>query len=289
MRVSRHFDKQGRLWIPRYESAEQKNFAKRMASLHGLQFGTGITQVEFVKGFFPNTASGTIQLNFGTPTLAGELIVISGLVVNGFNVATPVVDSGSQSYSNAFVTANMGATGWGGGIWYFANSASGITSVTCKETASSGTGIAWAAHYTGAATSNALGNFSTYSGPTVSPWSSAAIVGGKGSLLWGVCFGKFNGGNSVMSVSGNWNLNDQEQSSSSFDGNNGNGGLASYQVLTAAIGSIQNTGTDTGTVNHYSAVAEFKSPAVSGHFQLEGGTGNISTEAAGDFELEQGP
>lgn len=214
--------------------------------------GWGQTRVEALANILPNTASGTLTFTFGTATTAGETIIAGACVNGGLDATTPVTDSASNTYTSIFISGNLNGTGFKCGLWRLTNAGSGITSVTLKETASAGNGRGFTAHYTGMATSTPDDGSSNLSGPTGTPWNSSSLTTTNASdLLLGIMWANWNGANCAATATGGWHANDTYQ-----DGN-GNGYQFSDQIV-SVTSSYQDTGTDTGTCNHYAGIAALK-------------------------------
>lgn len=110
--------------------------------------GGAITQVEAQKVALPNTASGVATITLGTSTTSGELIVAGVGSPSGSNSLTSCTDSASQTYTQVILQNsgfdNAHASNGYIQLYYHANSASGVTTVSCTE--SNGTGEMFVAH-----------------------------------------------------------------------------------------------------------------------------------------------
>lgn len=206
-------------------------------------------RIESQQCLFPNSANGPCVLTWGTAVTAGELITVQMCVQNGFG-SPEVTDSGSQVYTQDMTaTVVLNSTSMTCDVLHFANSANGITTVTCKESASSGRGICYAQHWTGMATASVVDQSANFNAGNSSPWSSTAInTTSASAVLIGFMEGARVTVNSAPSVSGSWLINGSVASGATFDGGNGNAAMSSYQIV-SVTGNYQNTGTDTGGAN----------------------------------------
>lgn len=218
------------------------------------------TRIEDVQGTYPNSANGTVALTLGTATITGEGIFVRTCVVNGFG-SPAVTDNLSQVYTQLFTASVTAASNnFTCAIYYVQNSSSGVTSVTCKQSASSGHGYCDMTHYTGMATSSISDGFQTFNAGSTTPWSSTALATANANdVLLGMELSSFaSGATCTPAVSGSWTLDGSRFSGSTFDGGNGNAAIVGRQIV-SSTGSYQFTGTDGNALcTGKSAIAAFK-------------------------------
>ena len=232
-----------------------------------------ISQVEVVSGTLPNTSGGILQISLGTSTTPGELIVVED-AHSGYQCSlTAVTDSAGSTYTPIYSYSLPGNSHLSG-TWYLANAPSGITYVEVTE--SCGQGAVFVGHYKGVAANSPLDQYTTSSSATASPWNSSAVTTTAGNeLLIGSVVGMYNGANCNINASGLW-TSDIALTSGGWDGTNGNGTMYSHQIVSTTQANIENTGTDSGTCNHYAGIATFKGATAVGVIQNSSQTTTIN-------------
>ena len=213
-----------------------------------------IAQIEVKSG---QASGATATATFTTSTTVGELIVVIAGGENGGTMPT-ISDSGSQSYT--LISSNGAITGgFGYGIWYVQNSASGISSVSANPGANRA--FIMAGHYTGVATASALDQSSGIASGGTSPWNSAAVTTTTANeLLIGGCLALFGTGNANLAASGSW-TQDIRLGFGVWDNNGGNDAAYAHQIVSSIQTNIQNTGTNSGAGTAYPGIVTFKAAA----------------------------
>lgn len=235
---------------------------------------SAISLVDKEFGNFPNTANGTIQLNLGNATSAGDaLLVVCEVAGTSSNGVASITDSNGDTFSSVIWNNVRPVTAGNYYASYQLNTVAGITTVTAQENANAGGGGFWVYHVSGLPTSGALDTNSSPSGPTTSPWSSTGInTAIPSEILIGFSQGIFNGGNSNMTLTGGWLLGSVDNS------NAGNGGqsISGYQIVSTQQIGVQFTGTDAaaGSANHYAGIIAFEGLATGQSSAVHGMTIN---------------
>jgi hypothetical protein len=205
-----------------------------------------ISRVETVNGIF---SGSTIVATLGTPTTAGELVVLAIGIGNNGNIPTTITDNQGQTYT--LVAEISGA--FGGhfycGIYYKENSAAGVTSVTVTPNGDV-TGGVIASHYTGVATSASLDQKSSMTSVGLSPFASGNITTVNANDLLVTCdYSQLDTGSQTNPVwDSPWTepANGVILSSPTFDGNNGNS-LSYADQIVSATGTYHGSGVDGAT------------------------------------------
>ena len=240
--------------IRRYSPEEQRR-AERKWNRDWWRPRLSFSPIETVTATFSGT---TIVLTFGTATTGGELIVFHLATGENGNIPTLVTDNQSQVYTSVY-SVNIGGH-WRTSLYYVANSASGVTTITITPNSDTHGG-AIAQHYKGIATTSPLDkNGGTPA--SSSAWSSAttSALSVSGELAIGTCWAEPGTASTSISPSGSWTQDATITTSNAFDGSNGlSMALAHYTV--AGTSGIANTGTNptggVGTVD-YAGIATFK-------------------------------
>lgn len=236
--------------------------------LFGFLFGishahAAVVQVEVATSSFYDAVDNVATTTLSIPTTQGELIVVSAmsnLPNSGGGLFAAVGDNKGDTYTELFDFLGSDHDEELE-MWYLANAPAGVNAVSVSEVVPA-TGLVWVAHYTGVATSSPLDQFASPTSPGSStPWGSPTITTTQAKeLLVGDAYGEYETANCDMSTSGNW-IGDFEDGGG-FDGNNGNAGMYSYQTVSTIQTDIQNTGTDSGTCQHYAGIAAFKAAPI---------------------------
>jgi hypothetical protein len=216
------------------------------------------TQIEVATTTLANANNGNSTSTFHTPTTSGELVLV--FVADAGSNSSTVTDNLNDTYVNEYTTRITGSQFME--LWYLANAPSGITSVNVKETTAH-LGAVTATHWTGIATSP-LDTASSPTGPSSTPWASSPITTSQATeLIVGDVYGIYNGVNCAVVPSGSWTNGYTFNPASGWDGANGGGTMYSYQVVSTIQTNVQDTGTDSGTCNHYAGIVGFEAaPAV---------------------------
>lgn len=222
-----------------------------------------VTRVEVVTG-----APGN-NMNLGTATTQGELVVVFSCNGHGGTSGGSVSDSGGQTYTAIWTSAFGG--GWMCTLSYKQNSASGITwvNVSLGSGNSDDYSSSWVAHYTGVATSGALDQSAAITGSSQnSPWSSQPLsVNCTNELLIGA---DFSYSASTLASSGSW--------STMVTQGEANGDLLGFSDWTiSGAGSYQFTGTSDSSIN-FAGMASFRSSSSTcGFNHIQGALANSYT------------
>lgn len=193
----------------------------------------------------------TVTATFTSPTKAGNTIIVAAVVNAG---TLTITDSASQVYSTATTIAGNGTQT--SKIFYFPNTAAGVTTVTISSTSSTDLNLV-AVEYTGVLTASPLDQTSTHGQTAATTWTSnsTTTTAQASELLIG----------SVMvTLHNNDTLTPATAWSSVSTVNNTRGGsnigvnMSDQNVV--ATGTYAFTGTMTGNANDdmYAAVATFK-------------------------------
>lgn len=249
-----HKRRESGILVPRHEGIRKysPDDARRWVNRRRPQMS--FTPIETVHAIMSGT---TIVLTFGTATTSGELIVLHMVVGEDGAIPSSVLDNQAQSYTSIYST-NVG-THWRTSLYYFPNSAAGVTTVTITPSGLDGVGAAIAQHYPGIASTSTLDQNGGTPTSSVSPWSSGttSTQSQSGNLAIGTCFGQFGTSGSTISAGGSW-VQDFEVAQGTWDGNNGQSMAMSHQTLAVTAG-IANNGTNTsGGGPNWPGVATFK-------------------------------
>ena len=184
-----------------------------------------------------------------TATKSGNTIIVAACCLAG---TLTISDSASQSYSTA--TTIAGNTTQTSKIFYFPNTAAGVTTVTISSTSTTALNLV-VTEYSGILTASPLDQTSTHGQTGTTSWTSnsTSATTQASELLIGTCMGTTHN-NSVFTATAPWN------SVATVLNNTGGANLE----LFIADQNVVATGTYafTGTVNQsddlYAAIATFK-------------------------------
>jgi hypothetical protein len=205
-------------------------------------------------------SDGVDTVTLGTPTTAGELIVV--LVAEGpsGSAGGTLTDSASEAYTQDNQETGLGSDQYAVTTFYLFNSAPGVTSVTYKQNSSNvcAYGKMYAAHYTGIALTSAHDASANFGSGQASPWSSKSLSTSQPSeLLVGFLWDHASSNGVTFTATGGWTLAAHTE--------DGHGDYIVYlDQIVSSTGSYAATGTSSNTgANNYAAISAFKGTASS--------------------------
>jgi hypothetical protein len=207
-------------------------------------YTTRVQEVPAVTTVLSTSLSATIS-----PTKAGNTIIVSACCNAG---TLTIADSASQSYSTATTIAgNVTQTSK---IFYFPNTAAGVTTVTISSTSSTDLNMI-VTEYSGVLISSPLDQTSTHAQTSATSWTSnaTATTAQASELLIGSCMGTLHN-NTAFTAGTGWN------SIATVLNVRGGANLELFMEdqYSTAISTYAATGTTSQSDDEYAAIATFK-------------------------------
>lgn len=188
-----------------------------------------------------NRTNNSQTVTISTSTAAGEFIVVFLGEGNGGTAFSSVHDNKGDTYTQVFATSSNSSKN-NYTVWYSANVAAGVTSVSSTGPTAANVGII-AAHYTGLSTTP-LDVFAATTTVVGSPWASKKVTTTNANeLMVGGIFCWGNGGGTCTgtapAATGNWTLEK--------NGTSTNGDADILMFEDQIVSSIQTNTSSTGT------------------------------------------
>jgi hypothetical protein len=221
-----------------------------------------ITRVEVTVA---SCSNGVDAVTLGTPTTAGELIVVAVSEGPSGSAGGTLTDNVSQVYTQDNQETGLGGNQYAVTTFYLFNSAAGVTSITYKQNSSNSCayGKMYAAHYTGIAPTLAHDASANFGSGQASPWSSESLSTSQPSeLLVGFLWDHAGSSGVTFTATGGWTLAAHTE--------DGHGNYAVYlDQIVSSTGSYAATGTSSNTgANNYAAISAFKGTASSSNAKM---------------------